>query len=49
MIEAIREGSMSPWQSKPTDLRALLSGHEKQDLIRSLEPMFGAGGAQGEE
>ena len=45
MIEAIREGSMPPWQYKPTHPGARLSGQEKQDLIRGLEATFGAGGA----
>ena len=45
MIEAIREGSMPPWQYKPTHPGARLSDQEKQDLIRGLEATFGAGGA----
>ena len=48
MIEAIREGSMPPWQYKPTHPGARLSDQEKQDLIRGLEATFGAGGAQGQ-
>jgi mono/diheme cytochrome c family protein len=49
MIESIREGSMPPWQYKPTHPGARLSDQEKQDLIRGLEATFRAGGAQGEE
>ena len=45
MIEAIREGSMPPWQYKPTHPGARLSDQETQDLIRGLEATFGAGGA----
>jgi Haem-binding domain len=45
MIEALREGSMPPWQYKPTHAGARLSDQEKQDLIRGLEATFGAGGA----
>ena len=40
MIEAIREGSMPPWQYKPTHPGARLSDQEKQDLIRGLEATF---------
>ena len=47
MIEAIREGSMPPWQYKPTHPGARLSDQEKQDLIRGLEATFGAGGSLG--
>ena len=47
MIEAIREGSMPPWQYKPTHPGAWLSGGEKQDLIRGLEATFGGAGAGG--
>ena len=47
MIEAIREGSMPPWQYKPTHPGARLSDQEKQDLIRGLEASFGAGGSLG--
>jgi mono/diheme cytochrome c family protein len=49
MIETIREGSMPPWQYKPTHLGAWLSEQEKQDLIRGLEATFGAGGAESGE
>jgi heme-binding protein len=45
MIESIREGSMPPWQYKPTHAGARLSEQEKQDLTRGLEATFGAGGA----
>jgi hypothetical protein len=45
MIESIREGSMPPWQYKPTHPGARLSKQEKQDLIRGLEATFGAGAA----
>ena len=44
MIETIREGSMPPWQYKPTHPSARLSSREKQDLIRGLRATFGAGG-----
>ena len=49
MIETIREGSMPPWQYKPTHPGARLSDQEKQDLIRGLEATFGAAGAVGGE
>lgn len=49
MIETIREGSMPPWQYKPTHPGARLSDQEKQDLIRGLEATFGAAGADGRE
>ena len=45
MIETIREGSMPPWQYKPTHPGARLSEQEKQDLIRGLEATFGAASA----
>jgi mono/diheme cytochrome c family protein len=48
MIEAVREGSMPPWQYKPTHPGARLSDQEKQELIRGLDATFGAGGDQGE-
>lgn len=48
MIETIREGSMPPWQYKPTHAGARLSEQEKQDLIRGLQATFGAGVADGE-
>jgi mono/diheme cytochrome c family protein len=44
MIETIRDGSMPPWQYKPTHPGARLSDQEKQDLIRGLEATFAAGG-----
>ena len=46
MIESIREGSMPPWQYKPTHPGARLSEQEKRDLIRGLEATFGAGAAE---
>jgi mono/diheme cytochrome c family protein len=46
MIESIREGSMPPWQYKPTHPGAWLSEQEKRDLIRGLAATFGAGGAE---
>ena len=49
MIETIREGSMPPWQYKPTHPGARLSDQEKQDLIGGLQATFGAGGAGSEE
>jgi hypothetical protein len=49
MVETIRDGSMPPWQYKPTHPGARLSDQEKQDLIRGLEATFGASGADGEE
>lgn len=45
MIESIREGSMPPWQYKPTHLAAWLSEQERRDLIRGLEATFGVGAA----
>ena len=42
MIEAIREGSMPPWQYKPLHPGARLSAQEKQDLINGLQATFGA-------
>ena len=44
MVETIQEGSMPPWQYKPTHPAARLSDQEKQDLISGLEATFGAGG-----
>jgi hypothetical protein len=44
MIDAIREGSMPPWQYKPAHPGARLSDKEKRDLIRGLEATFGSGG-----
>ena len=41
MIKTIRNGSMPPWQYKPTHPGARLSDQEKQDLIRGLEATFG--------
>lgn len=49
MIESVREGSMPPWQYKPTHLAARLSEREKRDLIRGLEATFGARGAESGE
>ena len=49
MIESIREGSMPPWQYKPTHLAAWLSEREKRDLIRGLEATFGGGGVESGE
>jgi mono/diheme cytochrome c family protein len=41
MIETIREGSMPPWQYKPTHPGSRLSDQEKRDLIRGLQATFG--------
>ena len=41
MIETIREGSMPPWQYKPTHPGARLSEQERLDLISGLEATFG--------
>jgi hypothetical protein len=49
MIESIREGSMPPWQYKPTHPGARLSEQEKRDLISGLEATFGAGAARSGE
>ena len=49
MIETIRDGSMPPWQYKPTHSGARLSGQEKKDLIRGLEATFVTGVADGEK
>jgi hypothetical protein len=49
MIETIREGSMPPWQYKPTHPGAWLSEQEKRELIRGLAATFGAGGAESGE
>lgn len=46
MIESIREGSMPPWQYKPTHPGAWLSDQERRDLIRGLEATFGPGAAE---
>ena len=35
MIETINEGSMPPWQYKPTHPEARLSDQERQELIRA--------------
>jgi hypothetical protein len=43
MIETINEGSMPPWQYKPTHPDARLSDQERQDLIRGLRATFGGG------
>jgi mono/diheme cytochrome c family protein len=40
MVEAIREGSMPPWQYKPLHPGARLSGREKQDLITGIKATF---------
>ena len=40
--EVIREGSMPPWQYKPTHPGGRLSAQEKRDLIRGLKATFGA-------
>ena len=45
MIETIREGSMPPWQYKPTHPGGRLSDQEKGELIRGLEATFGGGAA----
>jgi mono/diheme cytochrome c family protein len=47
MINAIEEGSMPPWQYKPTHTGAWLSDAEKQDLIRGIRATFGAGTGAG--
>ena len=49
MIATIREGSMPPWQYKPTHSGARLSEQEKQDLIRGLEATFGGAAAASAE
>ena len=41
MIEAIQDGSMPPWQYKPTHPGARLSDQEKEELIRGIEATFG--------
>jgi hypothetical protein len=41
MIEAIKDGSMPPWQYKPTHPGARLSDQEKEELIRGIEATFG--------
>ena len=43
MIDAVREGSMPPWQYKPAHPGARLSDKEKRDLIRGLQATFGSG------
>ena len=40
MVEAIREGSMPPWQYKPLHPGARLSAGEKQDLITGIRATF---------
>jgi hypothetical protein len=47
MVETIQEGSMPPWQYKPTHPGARLSDEEQQDLIRGLEATFGGAGGGG--
>jgi mono/diheme cytochrome c family protein len=47
MIEAIREGSMPPWQYKPLHPDARLSSQEKQDLIDGLQATFSAASGGG--
>ena len=52
MIETIQEGSMPPWQYKPTHPGARLSEQEKLDLVRGLEATFtraGSGSEEGDE
>ena len=44
LIEAIQEGSMPPWQYKPTHPAARLSAAEKRDLIRGVQTTFGSRG-----
>lgn len=44
LVEAIREGSMPPWQYKPLHPGGRLSAQEKQDLISGLQATFGAAG-----
>ena len=41
MIESIQDGSMPPWQYKPTHPDARLSDQEKEELIRGIEATFG--------
>jgi hypothetical protein len=41
MIETIQDGSMPPWQYKPTHPGAWLSDQEKEELIRGIEATFG--------
>ena len=43
MIEKIQDGSMPPWQYKPTHPGARLSDQEKDELIRGIEATFGGG------
>lgn len=43
MVEAIRDGSMPPWQYKPLHPAGRLSDRERQDLIRGLRATFGRG------
>ena len=49
MAETIREGSMPPWQYKPTHPGSRLSDQEQEELIRGLEATFGAGGSEGDD
>lgn len=46
-IETIQDGSMPPWQYKPTHPGARLSAREKRELIRGLQATFGANSATG--
>jgi hypothetical protein len=41
MIETIQDGSMPPWQYKPTHPGSRLSDQEKEELIRGIEATFG--------
>jgi hypothetical protein len=41
MIETIQDGSMPPWQYKPTHPGARLSDQEKEELIRGIQATFG--------
>ncbi len=47
MVEAIREGSMPPWQYKPAHPAARLSAQERRDLISGIEATFGGGSGSG--
>ena len=42
LAEVIREGSMPPWQYKPTHPDARLNARERRELIHGLEATFGA-------
>ena len=41
MVEKIEDGSMPPWQYKPTHPGARLSDQEKEELIQGIEATFG--------